>query len=112
MELLLHTWPCISYMKRVYSTDLVEETNKTQVGLAYSAQAQEEINGKNKILVFEQGVQHMLKWAMTCNYQDVPLLAKCCCVKFSEMRATKRRAAAAESYIPPCMWQDSLTTIH
>lgn len=40
-------------------------------------EAQEQSDGRNKILVFEQGMQQMLKEAMECDYEgDALLLAK------------------------------------
>ena len=45
--------------------------------LAHFPQAQEQSDGKNKILVFDQGMQQMLRQAMECDYEgDALLLAK------------------------------------
>jgi hypothetical protein len=38
--------------------------------LAYFPQAQEQSDGKHKILFFEEGMQQqVVKWAMTCDYE-------------------------------------------
>ena len=43
----------------------------------YFPQAQEQSDGKHKILVFEQGMQQMVKQAMACDYEgDALLLSK------------------------------------
>ncbi len=68
------------YETRLHSLGVKKETNRTlfkENVLAYFPQAQEQSDGKNKILVFEQGMQHMLKQAMARDYEgDVLLLAK------------------------------------
>ena len=68
------------YEDRVRYLGIERETNRTRFKekiLAYFPQAQEQSDGKNKVLVFQQGMQQMLKQAMTCNYEgDALLLAK------------------------------------
>ncbi len=45
--------------------------------LAYFPQAQEQSDGRNKVLVFEHGMQQMLKQAIACDYEgDALVLAK------------------------------------
>ena len=52
------------------------EPDKEQV-LAYFPRAQEQSDGKHKILVFDLGMQKMMKQAMACDYEgDALLLAK------------------------------------
>ena len=68
------------YGERVWSLGFEKQTNRTQLKeklLAYFPQAQQQIDGESKILVFEQGMQQMLKQAMACDYEgDALLLAK------------------------------------
>ena len=68
------------YEERVRSLGFEKETKGTQLKeklLAYFPQAQHQSDGKSKILVFEQGMQQMLKQAMACDYEgDAILLAK------------------------------------
>ena len=57
-----------------------KETNGSRLKekvLAHFPQAQEQSDGKNKILGFELGMQQMLKQAMACDYEgDALLLVK------------------------------------
>ena len=68
------------YEESVRLLGFEKETNRTQLKeklLAYFPQAEQQIDGKSKILVFEQGMQQMLKQAMACDYEgDALLLAK------------------------------------
>ena len=68
------------YENRLQNLSVQKETNRTRLKekvLAYFPQAQEQSDSKNKILVFEQGMQEMLKQAMTCDYEgDALLLTK------------------------------------
>lgn len=68
------------YEKRLRNLGVEKETNRTHFKekvAAYFPQAQEQSDGKNKFLVFEQGMQDMLKQAMACDYEgDALLLAK------------------------------------
>ena len=68
------------YEKRLRNLGVEEKTNRIyfkEKVLAHFPQAQEQSDGKNKILVFEQGMQDMLKQAMACDYEgDALLLAK------------------------------------
>ena len=60
------------YENRIRDLGVEEETNRTRFKekvLAYFPQAQEQSDGKNKILVFQQGMQQMLKQAMECDYE-------------------------------------------
>ena len=68
------------YEMRVRYLGVEKEINRSRFKekvLAYFPQAQEQSDGKNKILVFEQGMQQMLKQATACDYEgDAVLLAK------------------------------------
>ena len=68
------------YEKRVQHLGVEKETNRSRLKekvLAHFPQAQEQSDGKNKILVFELDMQQMLKQAMACDYErDALLLAK------------------------------------
>ena len=70
-----------NYEERVrWSLGFENETNRTQLKenlLAHFPQAQQQSDGKSKILVFEQGMQEILKQSMACDYEgDALLLAK------------------------------------
>ena len=68
------------YENRLKNLGFDKGTNRNLIKdklLAYFPQAQEQSDGKNKILVFEQGMQQMLKQAMAIDYEgDALLLAK------------------------------------
>lgn len=68
------------YEERVRYLGVEKETNRTQFKekvLAYFPQAQEQSDGKHKILVFNQGMQQIMKQVMACDYEgDALLLAK------------------------------------
>lgn len=69
------------YESRLQDLGVEKETNRSRLKekiLAYFTQAQEQSDGKNKILVFEQGMQQLLKQAMnTCDYEgDALILSK------------------------------------
>ena len=69
-----------TYENRLKNLGFDKGTNRTLIKdklLAYFPQAQEQSDGKNKIIVFEQGMQQMLKQAMTIDCEgDALLLAK------------------------------------
>ena len=65
------------FEKRVWCLGVEKETNRTHFKekiLMYFPQAQEQSDGKHKILVFEQGMQQMVKQGMTCDYEGAALL--------------------------------------
>lgn len=68
------------YENRLKILGVEKESNRTRLKekvLAYFPQAQEQSDGKYKVLVFEQGMREMLQQAMSCDYEhDVLLLAK------------------------------------
>ena len=94
VELFMHIENCVEdgtfyfkfsalhqlYEERVQQLGVVREINRARFKekiLAYFPHAQEQSDGKNKILVFENGMQQMLKQAMACDYEgDALILAK------------------------------------
>ena len=70
------------YEKRINCLGVEKEFNRSRFKesiLSYFPQAQEQSDGKNKILVFEQGMQEMLKQARVDDYENKALLlAKSC----------------------------------
>ena len=65
------------YEKRINYLGVEKEVNRSRFKesiLSYFPQAQEQSDGKNKILVFEQGMQQMLKQATACDYESEALL--------------------------------------
>ena len=68
------------YEERLQCLGVEKEINRTRFKeqvLAYFPRAQEQSDGKHKILVFDLGMQKMMKQAMACDYEgDALLLAK------------------------------------
>ncbi len=65
------------YENRLCNLGLSKEINKVrfkQQVLAYFPLAQEQNDGKNVILVFEHGMQELLKKSMECHYQENALI--------------------------------------
>ena len=65
------------YEKRINYLGVEKEVNRSRFKeslLEYFPQAQEQSDGKNKLLVFEQGMQQMLKQATACDYESEALL--------------------------------------
>ena len=68
------------YENRLKILGVEKEINRARLKenlLAYFPQAQEQSDGKYKVLVFEKGMREILQQAMSCDYErDILLLAK------------------------------------
>jgi hypothetical protein len=68
------------YENRLRDLGMDKETNRTRFKeniIGYFPEAQEQSDGKHKVLVFPEGMQQMLKQAMACDHEgDVLVLAK------------------------------------
>ena len=65
------------YESRLHILGIDKEINKVRFKkqvLEYFTNAQEQSDGKNKVLVFEKGIQQMLKQTMKCDHEGDALI--------------------------------------
>ena len=93
------------YQKRLTSLGIAKELNKRRFKdhiLQHFPQAQEQSDGKNIILIFQQGMQEMLRQASSCDdfEGDAMILAKAAKIVRKEIFSSERFDFKKESALP------------
>ena len=102
------------YQARLADLGIRKEINKVRFKeqvLAHFPHAQAQSDGKNLILVFEEGMQQMLKQAFKCDYEgDALILAKAARIVREDMISSKASGFTFNASFPTECQQNSVPT--